>query len=114
MVAPAELEEVVEAGRAAVGPVLDVVASQRVRPQPGKRQPPSRWARARHRAGETARVRRPTSSTDPSAAWRITTFAASQARRRDVSAETSAASSTAATPVPSAESASASTWTTTW
>ena len=35
-----------------------------------------------------ARVRRPTSSTVPSRACRMTTFAASQASRRDVSAET--------------------------
>src|SRR2546429_9156578 len=59
-------------------------------PQPGKRQPRSRWSSARRNAGGIVRVRAPISTTRPSASWRITTRLASHARRWDVSYETSA------------------------
>src|SRR3989442_7909452 len=59
-------------------------------PQPGKRQPRSRWSRARRSAGGIVRVRAPTSTTRPSGSCRMTTRLASHARRRDVSYETSA------------------------
>src|SRR5207247_5774185 len=61
-------------------------------PQPGKRQPRSRWWSARRKAGGIVRVRAPTSSGRPSTSCRITTRLASHARRRDVSYETSPAS----------------------
>ena len=63
-------------------------ASQRRASQPGNRHWPSRAARARRRAGETVRVRRPTSSTPPSGPCRMVTVAASQAMRRAVSCPT--------------------------
>jgi hypothetical protein len=63
-------------------------ASHRRAVHPGKRHRWSRARSARRIAGGIVRVLRPTSSTEPSAACRITTVAASQASRRDVSAET--------------------------
>ena len=59
------------------------------------------------------RVLRPTSSTDPSGAWRMTTSEASQARRCDVSAETYVAPSSnsrTASPVSYAIRGEASPW----
>jgi hypothetical protein len=55
-------------------------------PQPGNRQPRSRWWSARRKAGGIVRVRAPTSSRRPASSWRITTRLASHARRWDVSA----------------------------
>ena len=85
---PAEQHQVAERGRPALCPVLDVVPSQRVAAHPGKRQCRSRAARARRRADEMVRVRRPTSRTSPPGPCRMVTVAASQASRRAVSAET--------------------------
>ena len=89
VVPAAKQHQVVERGPAAVRPVLDVVrvASRRL-PQPGNRHWRSRAASARRRAGEMFRVRRPTSRISPPGPWRMVTAAASQARRRAVSAET--------------------------
>src|SRR5437867_1336661 len=61
-------------------------------PQPGKRQPRSRWWSARRIAGGIVRVRAATSTARPSRPCCITTRLASHAMRRDVSYETSPAS----------------------
>ena len=88
-----EQREVRERGWAALRPVTDVMPLAERSPQPGKRQPWSRWWSARRSAGGIVRVRAPTSTVRPSSSCRITTRLASHARRRDVSAETRAPSS---------------------
>ena len=90
--AAAQQREIRQRRRAPVGPVAEMMPLPLLTPQPGKRQPWSRWCSARRKTGGIVRVRAPISTTRPSSSWRITTRLASQARRRDVSYETGSAS----------------------
>ena len=110
----AQKHQVVELRGAAAGPVNGVM---RVAVTGAIAGETTVTVSGRESAGEVVRLLRPTSSTPPSGAWRMTTVAASHARRRDVSAETYDPSSNTDCPVllppSSTPSTSASTYTTT-
>lgn len=65
MVAPADLDQVVELGGAAVGPVVDVVGVAEVEPAAGETA--AAVAVVQRAVGRDGAVRRPTSGTEPSA-----------------------------------------------
>lgn len=86
MMVPTQRDEVVEPRRAAVGPMLDVVAIDKARVRAAwESTPVSRRRSARCSAGGITRVLRPTLSTWPSPLSRMRTIALSHAIRRTVS-----------------------------